>query len=153
MSTGKITIAEGSDKAIASHSFTEDAETKHVERVAPGTGVLTIPGTAQVAEKTATGTYPASPVSVVGMAGILIKASFSATGISCAYRVQLFDSAGTIISESDEYAIANTEVADGARYVGSAIIIDNRFIGASGIKINLTTAPASGNVSFFVSGV
>ena len=153
MAKGKISIAEGADKAIASHSFTEDAETKHVERVAPGAGVLALPGTAQVAEETEAGAYPASPVSVVGMAGILIKTSFSATGISCAYRVQLFDSADTIISQSDEYAIGNTEVADGARYVGSAIIIDNRFIGAAGIKINLTTAPASGNVSFFVSGV
>jgi len=153
MATGKITVAEGSDKAVASHSFTEDAETKHVERVAPGAGVITLPGTAQVAEQTATGTYPATAVDVTGKAGIVVKSSFSNDSASCKVMLLFFDSAGEFIGQSDEYDIANSALADGARYLGSTLIVDNQVLASSGLKIKITTAPASGNVSFFVAGV
>jgi len=152
MATGKITVAEGSDKAVASHSFTEDAETKHVERVAPGAGVITIPGTAQVAEQTSTGAYPASAIDITGKARVIIKADFSANDGTAKARLQFFDSAGSLIGQSDEMDISNTGVQDNSRYVGNMTAVDNSF-GASGLKIVITTAPASGNVSFYVAGV
>lgn len=153
MATGKIVVAEGSDKNIAAHSFTEDSETRYVERVAPGAGILTLPGTAQAAEKTSTGVFPASPIDIIGKAGVTVKANFSAGDISCKIKMQFFDSAGALMVQSDEYSIGNTQVADGSRYLGSALVVDNGLLGASGLKISITAAPASGNVSFFVAGV
>lgn len=152
---GYINIAEGSDKKIASHSFTEDAETKHVERVAPGCGVLTLPGTPQVEEQNSTGTYPASPVDITGMAGISVKSSFSVDEETCKLKVQFHDSAGEIIGISDEYTIPNTSVADGSpsRYIGGMLLLDNQLLGASGVRFIITEAPATGNVSLSVAGV
>ncbi len=153
MATGKISITEGSDKSIASHSFTEDAETKHVERVAPGAGVLTVPGTPQVSEQSSTGTYPASAIDITGKAGIVIKTTFSVDSDTCKVKLRFYDSAGAFVGISAETSVGNTAIADGARYMGAAILVDNRFLGASGLKIDITEAPASGNVSFAVSGV
>ncbi len=155
MGKGYIGLTEGSDKNIASHSFTEDAVTKHVERVAPGAGVLTLPGTAQVSEENSTGTFPASPIDVTGMAGISVKSSFSVDEETCKVKVQFHDSAGEIIGVSDEYTLPNSSVAESspARYVGGMLLLDNRLLGASGVKIIITEAPATGNVSLFVAGV
>jgi hypothetical protein len=153
MATGKISITEGSDKNIASHSFTEDSETKHVERVAPGAGVVTIPGTAQVSEQSSTGTYPASAIDITGKAGIVIKSSFSVSTSTCKVKVLFLDSSGAMIGLSDEYTIPNSESADGSRYLGGSLLVDNRLLGASGVKIVITEAPASGNVSFYVAGI
>lgn len=152
MAQGKISIAEGSDKNIAAHSFTEDAETRYVERVAPGAGVLTLPS-AQVSEETSTGTYPASAIDITGKAGITVKASFSTDSDTCKVKLLFSDSAGGLIGLSDEYTISNTAVADGARYLGSALLVDNQLLAASGVKIVITEAPSSGNVSFYVAGV
>jgi len=152
MATGKISITEGSDKSIASHSFTEDAETKHVERVAPGSGILTMPATAQVAEKTTSGTYPATVIDIIGKPRIVIKSDFSASDGTAKARIQFFDSTGSLIGQSDEYSISNSGVQDNSRYVGNMLAIDNT-IGASGLKVTLTEAPASGNVSFYVAGI
>ena len=153
MAKGYINISEGSDKKVASHSFTEDSETKHVERVAPGAGVLVVPGTAQVSEETSTGTYPATAIDVTGKAGIVVKSTFSNDSATCKVKFLFLDSAGSPIGVSGEYTLSNSGVADGSRYIGSAFMIDNQQLAASGVKIVITTAPASGNVSFFIAGV
>lgn len=153
MAKGYINISEGSDKKVASHSFTEDSETKHIERVAPGAGIAAVPGTAQVAEEDSTGTYPASAIDLTGWAGIVMKSSFSTDSDTCKLRIVFYDASSNIIGVTDEYSISNTQQADGARYVGSTLIIDNQFLGASGLKVVITEAPASGNVSLFFMGV
>jgi hypothetical protein len=152
MASGKISIAEGTDKNIAAHSFTEDSETRYVERVAPGSGVLTLPGTAQIAEKTAAGTYPATAIDITGKGRIIIKSDFSTDNGTAKARLQFFDSAGRLMGQSDEYDITNTGIQDSSRYVGNMLAVDNT-IGASGIKINVTAVPSSGNVSLYVAGV
>jgi len=58
MATSYIQVTEGADKKVATHSFSEDGETKHVERVTWGAGLITMPTTPQISEESQTSLYP-----------------------------------------------------------------------------------------------
>jgi hypothetical protein len=150
MATNKIQYTEGSGLDIATHSFDEDAVTKHVERIAFGTGVATLPDTAQVAEVNSAATNPANPIDCIGKGFICIKSNFSANNVEVPIKLQFFDSADVLIGESNQIDILNTALADSARYLGTFTEIFNRS-GFAGMKIRTLTAPTnSGNVSFYV---
>jgi hypothetical protein len=158
MATTYIDVTEGSGKKVAAHSFTEDAVTKYAERAAPGTGVLTIPDTANIAAETDADLYPASVINIQGQARIVIKTSFSVASASQVWRLLLYDSAGDLIgclpSTTEVYtAVASAaELDEDTRYIGTMFVFSNDS-GAASLKIRMTAAPSSGNVSFFVAGV
>ena len=150
MGTNKIEYTEGSGLNIATHSFTEDAVTKHVERIAFGTGVATLPVTAQVSEIATATTNPASPIDCTGKGFICIKSNFSANNVEVPIKLQFFDSADVLIGESNQIDILNTTLADGGRFLGTFTEIFNRS-GFAGVKIRTLTVPTNtGNVSFYV---
>jgi len=58
MSTSYIAVTEGVDKKVATHSFVEDSEIKHIERIAYGAGVLSLPDSPQVDSESGSTVYP-----------------------------------------------------------------------------------------------
>ena len=154
MSTADIEITEGAGIPIAAHTISEDSETKYIERIAVGSGAIALPTTAQIETETVAGTYPSSSIDVQGKGRIVIKSSFSVNTDTCVYYLQFYDINDVLIGESDDYyEIANSGILDSfSRYVGTMVVINNEF-GFCGIKIRLSSIPASGNVSFYVAGV
>ncbi|RLE37385.1 hypothetical protein DRJ17_06725 [Candidatus Woesearchaeota archaeon] len=154
MSKSHVSVFEGQDKNIATYEFSEDGVSKHIERFAPNSGICTLPSSPQVYQVSATGLYPSGdPIDVVSAGMIVIKSSFSEDGQSVTFKIVFYDSNGALIGESNEVTVATTGRSDGTRYLGMTTIVDNQLIGASGIKIDVTQAPSSGNVSLYVAGV
>jgi len=58
MATDSLGVTEGSGVNVATHSFSEDNEIKHIERVAPGTGILTVPDSINIPDISTKGVYP-----------------------------------------------------------------------------------------------
>ena len=161
MGTTDIDITEGSGKSVAAHDFTEDSITRVVERVAPGTGKITLPTTPDIASQSAAGLYPATAIDIQGKARVLIRTTMSANNVSASFRILLYDSAGTLIGSlpgpSDTYTATASEESvseeSATRYVGTFFVMANE-AGAASMKIRLTEAPTnSGNISFSVCGV
>ena len=101
----------GSDN-IATHSFTESAEERHVERVAPGAGVLgTWDDTATI---TAVGLVADFSVDTTGRGRIIVGCLCEGTlATTLKFKLQFKNSAGTVVGLSAEVSSALTEVTDG----------------------------------------
>ncbi len=127
---------------IATHSFSEDAETKHVERVAPGAGVLG--AWDDTATITATGLVADFSVDTTGrgriIVGCLCEAALATT---LKFRLQFKNSAGTVVGLSAEVTSALTEVTDGgspAKRYGTLTVFAND-VGASSVQMYVTELP------------
>lgn len=127
---------------IATHSFSEDAETKHVERVAPGAGVLG--AWDDTATITATGLVADFSVDTTGrgriIVGCLCEAALAAT---LKFRLQFKNSAGTVVGLSAEVSSALTEIDDGgtpAKRYGTLTVFAND-VGASSVQMYVTALP------------
>jgi len=162
MATTDINITPGSGVAVAAHSFTEDAETRVVERVAPGTGVLDNPATPQISKQSAAGLYPASAVDIQGKARVGLRWTLSAADVSVGFRILLYDVDDVLFailpSPTETYTVVASAVEtvseeSETRYVGTFFGIANDF-GAKSLKIRWPAVPTnSGTVSCFVAGV
>ena len=136
-------IDYGSDK-IATHSFIEATETRHVERVAPGAGVLgSWDDTATV---TATGLVSGLSADCTGRGRIVVGCLCDAAlATTLKFKLVLKNSSGTIIGLSAEVSSALTEVTDGgspAKRYGTVIVFSND-AGASSAEVYVTALPAS----------
>ena len=135
-------IDYGLDK-IATHSFTEATETRHVERVAPGAGVLG--AWDDSAEVTATGLVSGLSVDCTGrgriIVGCLCEAALATT---LKFRAVFKNSAGTVVGVSAEVSSALSELQDGGspnkRY-GTLTVFSND-AGASSAEVYVTALPA-----------
>ena len=152
MATAYVGVKEGTDKKIATHSFTEDGAEKHVERIALATGVLTFPATPQIDAISATGLYPATAINISGFGYVAVKSLFSENGQSCTIKLIIYDANGKIIGETSEQDIGTTGREEDTKYVGQLLIFENK-IGASKVKIDITEAPPSGDISFYITGI
>lgn len=127
---------------IATHSFSESGQTKNVERVAPGAGVLgTWDDTATI---TATGLVANFSVDTTGrgriIVGCLCEAALATT---LKFRLQFKNSAGTVVGLSAEVTSALTEVDDGgtpAKRYGTLTVFAND-VGASSVQMYVTALP------------
>ena len=154
MSKSYVGVFEGQDKYIATYEFSENSVTKHIERLAPNSGLCILPSTPQVNQISSTGLYPSGdPIDVTTAGMIVIKSNFSEDGQEVKFKVVFYDSNGELIGESNEVEVATVGRTDGSRVLGMATVVDNQLIGACGIKIDVTQAPSSGNVSLYVAGV
>lgn len=151
MAKSRIIIDEGSDKNVATHTFTEGSEERNIERIALASGPLALPDTPQVSEETSTGDYPANPASVVGSGGITIQALLSATSQTAKANILFYDANDVLLGVSDEYTFEGGDDTRDSKYIGTAVFIDNTVMGVAGIKIRITTVPTSGNVSFAIA--
>ncbi len=127
---------------IATHSFTEATEERHVERVAPGAGVLG--AWDDTAAITATGLVADFSVDTTGrgriIVGCLCEAALAAT---LKFRLQFKNSVGTVVGLSAEVTSALTEVDDGgtpAKRYGTLIVFAND-VGASSVQMYVTALP------------
>ena len=131
----------GSDN-IATHSFTESAEERHVERVTPGAGVLG--AWDDTATITATGLVADFSVDTTGrgriIVGCLCEAALATT---LKFRLQFKNSIGEVVGLSAEVTSALTEVDDGgtpAKRYGTLTVFAND-VGASSVQMYVTELP------------
>ena len=129
---------------IATHSFPEDSEEKHVERVAPGAGVLA--AWDDTATITAVGLVTDFSVDTTGrgriVVGCLCEAALAAT---LKFRLQFKNSTGTVVGLSAEVSSALTEVTDEgspAKRYGTITVFSND-VGASSVQMYVTALPAA----------
>lgn len=111
MSTDSLGVTEGSGVNIATHSFSEDSKTKHVERVAPGTGIITMSGSADISNITSKGSYPGTGVDCSGKSRIVLRPMFSSyycSGLNA--RLAFYDNVDSIIGFSTEFGISNLRI-------------------------------------------
>ena len=135
-------VEYGADR-LATHSFSEGGQTKNVERVAPGSGVL---GAWDVtASPTATGLVGSFTLDTTGkgriIVGCLCEAALATT---LKFRLQFKNSAGTVVGLSAEVTSALTEVDDAgspAKRYGTVTVFAND-VGASSVQMYVTALPS-----------
>lgn len=136
-------IEYGADK-LATHSFTESSETKHVERVAPGAGVLG--AWDDSATITATGLVADFSVDTTGRGRIIVGCLCAAAlATTLKFRLQFKNSAGTVVGLSAEVTSVLTEVTDWgspAKRYGTLTVFAND-VGASSVQVYVTVLPAA----------
>lgn len=135
-------IDYGSDK-IATHSFTEDAVEKHVERITAGAGVLG--AWDDTATITATGLVADFTVPTTGKGRIIIGCLCEGTlATTLKFKLQFKNSAGTVVGLSSGVSATLTEVTDGgspAKRYGTLTVFAND-VGASSVQMYITALPA-----------
>jgi hypothetical protein len=149
MSEQLIAVTEGSGKNVSTIQCTINSQTVQIERALEGTGVITLPGTPQVDQASATGLATMTAVDVQGRFYIICKNTYNDTGASAKYRIAFYDSASTLIGFSNVITIRNLGILDGSRYMGDNCVYSNDF-GAATIKFYITEISASDNISIYV---
>ena len=129
---------------IATHSFSEGAETKHVERVAPAAGVL---GTwDDDAFITATGMVSNLTVNTTGKGRIVVGCiAVGASDTSFKFRLVFSNSSGDIIgvsAEAESYITTMLKELTSNYYYGTMTVFAND-VGASYVNMYATELPAS----------
>lgn len=135
-------IEYGADK-LATHSFTESSETKHVERVAPGAGVL---GAWDVtASPTATGLVGSFSLDTVGKGRIIVGCLCNADlATTLKFRLVFSNSSSQVVGTTAEVTATLTETTDGgspAKRYGTVTVFAND-LGASSAQMYITALPA-----------
>lgn len=153
-SNNSLGFTEGAGTNIATHTITEDGETRHVERIAPSAGVIDMPDTASVAATSTLGMYPSALfLDCQGKGRIVINSVLSVSGESAGFRIAFYDVAGNIIGYTAEQTVKDSGIDTGsATYYGELIIAANE-VGAATYKLRLTTAPATGTVEFWCAAL
>ena len=136
-------IEYGADR-LATHSFSEGGQTKNVERVAPGSGVMA--DWAVTASPTAVGLVGSFSLDTVGkgriIVGCLCNAALAAT---FKFRLVFRNSANQVVGTTAEVTSTLTEVDDGgspAKRYGTVTVFDND-LGASSAQMYITALPAA----------
>lgn len=150
MSSNKIGFTEGAGLNIASFSFTEDGITKHMERIAPGAGLIT-------------GGFSFVDIAVVGLVsgstacagkGRIVVCAKAITGNTdyFTFRLVFKDSSGGVLGLSPLTQISFTELTSGGspnyRY-GTVAAFANDCC-ASSVELYIVTLPASNSVTIAV---
>ena len=146
MSSSKIGFTEGAGLNIASFAFTEDAVTKHMERIAPGAGVIA-------------GGFSFTTVSAIGLVsgnaacqgkGRIVVCAKAVTGNTdyFTFRLVFKDSSGGVLGVSPLTQISFGELTSGGspdyRY-GTVAAFANDCC-ASSVELYVVTLPASESV-------
>lgn len=149
MSESNIAVTEGSGKNVSTVQATINSTSVQIERSIAGSGVITLPGTAQVVEAGSTGLVSMTAIDVQGRFYIICKNTYNDATALAKYRIAFYDSASTLIGYSEEITINNLMILDGSRYVGQNCIYSNDF-GAKEIKFYITDISVADNISIFV---
>ena len=129
---------------IATHSFLEGGQTKHVERVAPGSGVL---GAWDVsASPTATGLVGSFTLDTIGKGRIIVGCLCDAAlATTFKFRLVFSNSASQVAGTTAEVTATLTETTDGgspAKRYGTVTVFAND-LGASSAQMYITALPES----------
>ncbi len=141
-SNDALGFTEGAGANIATHAITEGGETRHVERVAPASGVIEAPTTASIAATSTVGLYPAAEyLDCQGKGRIVINSVLSVSGESAGFRIAFYDASATLIGYTEEQTITDSEMDTGSSTYWGELIIAANEVGAASYKIRLTTIP------------
>ena len=151
MSTNKIGHTEGIGLNIASHSFTEDSVTKHMERIAPGAGVLASGWS--YTSVTAVGLVSGLSCATVGKGRIAVMAK-AQTGNTdyFGFRLVYKDGAGVVMGVSELIQPVFGEHTSGSDRFSTISVFANDCC-ASSVEVYVTTLPTSAQVSIAVSAI
>ena len=132
---------------IATHSFSEGGQTKNVERVAPGSGVL---GAWDVtASPTTTGLVGSFSLDTVGKGRIIVGCLCNAAlATTFKFRLVFRNSADQVVGTTAEVTSTLTEIDDGgspAKRYGTVTVFAND-LGASSAQMYITALPAEATV-------
>lgn len=132
---------------IATHSFSEGSETRHVERVAPASGVLG--AWEDTAEVTATGSVYDFSVNTSGrgriVVGCLARGSQNTT---CKFRLIFKNSDDEVVGLSAEAESRIAIFKEGSinDYLGTITVFSND-VGASSVGVYVTALPAGATMT------
>ena len=135
-------VEYGADR-LATHSFSEGGQTKNVERVAPGAGVLgTWDDTATI---TATGLVADFSVDTTGRGRIVVGCLCNAgLATTLKFRLVFSNSSSQVVGTTAEVTATLTETTDGgspAKRYGTVTVFAND-LGASSAQMYITALPA-----------
>lgn len=147
-SNSKVEFTQGVGTSIATHAISEGGEVRHVERFAPGAGIIDMPDTPQLSLIDATGVYPAAgSIDCTGKGRIVISSLFSVAEETADIRLLFYDSEGNVIGYTEKVTAIGTAIEDGlGSYFGELIVVANEY-GAKEFKIRVETIPTSGTVT------
>lgn len=95
-----LAYTEGVGTSIAAHTITEDTETRYLERISPGAGVITSFDVGPLTV-TATGLVASSSVNTQGKGRIVVSAkAATANGDTCSFRLIYKNGSGDVIATS-----------------------------------------------------
>lgn len=155
MSSNKIGHTEGVGLNIATYSFTEDSVTKHIERIAPGAGVMA--GFDDTASVTAVGLVSGLSASSIGKGRIIIgaKAESVANTDFCTLRLVFKNGSGDVIGTSVLTQITFTELTSGGspdyRY-GTVAAFANDCCSSS-VEVYVVSIPSGSTVLLSLAAV
>ena len=135
---------------IATHSFEEDTKTKHVERVAPGAGVLgDLSDTAVV---TAVGQVSGLLASTKGLGRIVVECRCQGTGTgvpsgSLKFRLLFYNASNIIVGTSAEVSSDVTGILDmitnDSNIYYCTLTVFSNDAGASSVGVYVTGLPSA----------
>ena len=136
-------IEYGADR-LATHSFSEGGQTKNIERVAPGSGILA--DWAATASPTATGLVSSFSLDTVGKGRIVVGCLCNAAlATTFKFRLVFRNSANQVVGATAEVTSTLTEIDDGgspAKRYGTVTVFAND-LGASSAQMYITALPAA----------
>lgn len=155
MTASKVGYTEGIGLNLATYSFTEDAVTKHVERIAPAAGVMS--DFDDSATVTASGLVSDFSASCVGKGRIIVgaKAASVANTDFCTFRLVFKNGTGVVIGTSVLTQSTFTELTSGGspdyRY-GTASVFANDCC-ASSVEVYVVSIPSGSTVLIYLAAV
>lgn len=151
MAQNKVGYTEGVGINIASHSFVEDGHTKHMERIAPGAGVLDVIPT--FVNITATGIASGISRDVKGKGRIIIMAK-AETGNTDFFTFRLLykDGGGGVMGMSKAIQPVFAEYTESTfRYATVSVVAND--ICAATVEIYVVALPTSLAVQLSIAAI
>lgn len=149
-----IEITPGTGVKVGSRQVTEnDGITKEHQTLILSAGTIALPTTPQIDGVSTTGVYPDNAIDIRGYGHIIFKPVFTDSTQTATLRIHLFDVSGTnYIGVTSDIDVSATDVVEGSNYLGEFFVLDNTYIGASYIKVELKNDLSAGTVSFYIGG-
>lgn len=139
MGTDGLGFTPGTGANVAVHSVTEDAETRVIERIAPGAGQTG--AWEDTATATTTGLVSGFSVSTIGKGRIIVGAICNTTaGLFYTFRLVFKNSAGTVMGVSASVSPKFGALTDGTSEYAELAVFAND-CGASSVELYLEALP------------
>lgn len=141
MATEGLGYTPGAGANIAVHEFTEGAETRFIERIAPGAGQ--VGAWEDTATVTTTGLVSSFSVDATGKGRIVVGAKCNTTpGFFYTFRLVFKNSAGTVMGVSVSVSPKFGALTDGTNEYAELAVFAND-CGASSVELYLEALPES----------
>ena len=139
MGTDGLGFTPGSGANVAVHAFTEDAEARVMERIAPGAGQ--VGAWEDTATVTATGLVSGFSASTIGKGRIIVGAICNTTAeLFYKFRLVFKNSAGTVMGVSASVSPRFGALTDGTSEYAELAVFAND-CGASSVELWLEALP------------